>query len=47
MYSSYRDSFIFAQFCGVQEEKCWGAGRNCQDLKASAHVITGPTPAIV
>jgi len=28
MYSLYRDSFVFAQLCGVQEEKCRGAGRN-------------------
>jgi len=29
MYSLYRDSFVFAQLWGTQEEKCWGARRNC------------------
>jgi len=26
----YKNGFVFAQYCGVQEEKCRYAGRNCQ-----------------
>ena len=28
MYNLYRDTFVFTQSCGVQEEKCRDAGRN-------------------
>jgi len=29
VYSLFRDSFVFAQLVGVQEEEYRGAGRNC------------------
>jgi len=31
----YRDGFVFAKHCGVQEERCRVAGRKCPPFKVS------------